>query len=59
MLHYRWATLKNNEQDTALKEYQNKFYKNKKTVNYLESYLRNSRIRSKVLLLDSIIVLYI
>ena len=37
-----WSTSKNNEQATALKEYQIKFYKDKKeAVNYLESYLWN------------------
>ena len=54
-----WHTFKNNEQATALKEYQIKFYKDKKeALNYLESYFLNSRINSKVLLLDSIIVLF-
>ena len=45
-----WPTFKNNEQATALKEHL--------AVNYLESYLRNSRINSKVPLHDSIIVLF-
>ena len=54
-----WSTFKNNEQATALREYQIKFYKDKKNAaNYLESYLRNSRINSKVFLRDSIIVLF-
>ena len=54
-----WPTFKNTEEATALKEYQIKFYKDKKErVNYLESYLRNSRINSKVLLHNSIIVLF-
>ena len=54
-----WSTSKNNEQATALKEYQIKFYKDKKeAVNYIESYLWNSKINSKVLLHYSIIVLF-
>ena len=45
-----WPIFKNNEQVTALKEYQIKFYTDKKeAVNYLASYLRNLRINSKVL----------
>ena len=45
-----WPTFKNNEQVTALKQYQVKFCKGKEeAVNYLESYFQNSRINSKVL----------
>ena len=44
-----WPTFKSNEEAPALKEYQIKFYKVKKeAVNYLENYLRNSRINSEV-----------
>ena len=54
-----WSTFKNNEQATSLKDYATKFSRDQKdTVNCLDSFLWNTRVNSKVLLHDSILVLF-
>ena len=54
-----WPCSKNDEQSLALREYTTK-YKNDKnyTVNYLESFIRNTCTNSKLLLHDSLIILF-
>ena len=53
-----WPTFKNNEQATSLKDYATKFSRDQKdAVNYLDSFLRNTCVNSKVLLHDSILLL--
>ena len=54
-----WPRSKNDKQSLSLREYATK-YKNDKNdaVDYLESFIRNTRINSKLLLHDSLIILF-
>ena len=54
-----WPTFKNSEQGTSLKDYATKFSRDQKDiVNYLDSFPQNTRANSKVLLQDSILLLF-
>ena len=54
-----WPTFKNNEQATSLKGYVTKFSRDQKdAVNYLDSFLQNICVNSKVHLHDSILLLF-
>ena len=54
-----WPKFKNNEQAASLKDYATKFPRDQKdTVNYLDSFLWNTRVNSKVLLHDSTLILF-